>query len=624
MPYKETKTPKLLLISSAIALALMMNGCSDDKHSTQTHSSTTTTTGAPVPLKFNTPPAANAGSDLIVSVGEIVTLNGTQSADSDNDLMTFSWSQESGEPVEILNSDTLTPSFIAPASKQPLTFSLVVSDGQDESTPDIVSIAISNRAPVASAGRTIVAKRGSNVKLNGSDSVDADNDKITYSWKQVYGEIVALHGANTNAPSFTMPSTSGYLVFALSVNDGTDESIEDTVAVKVTNTAPVARAGSIAGNVIAGKSIQLDGSNSTDADGDALHYKWKQTLGTPVLVEGANTATPRFTAPDRPDHLVFELTVNDGEITSHPDSLIVSVKNEVKKLEEKVDLNKIVKAERAEGLKPKKRDKNTLDIASLPEPVENFLPDLAKSFIAPVAAAVDDSHGSKTHAKHKAHWSYDGQGAPENWAHLDEKFEVCGSGKFQSPIDIQTSNLSKADRKIILNYQPSTINVVNNGHTIQANYDSGSYAEIAGKRYDLLQFHFHSPSEHTIDGKPTDLVAHLVHKADDGELAVIGVLFKEGHENKFLKPIWENLPQKAGGKVSSTNTLVATNMLPDNTSHYHYTGSLTTPPCSEGVNWNVLATTVEASPEQIQAFTSIFEKSVRPVQPLFDRMVNSD
>ncbi len=624
MLYKETKTPKLLLTSSAIALVLMMNGCSDDKRSTQTTSSTTTTE-APIALKFNNPPTANAGSDLIVSVGEVVTLNGTQSADSDNDLMTFSWSQDSGESVEILNADTLTPSFVAPASKQPLTFSLIVSDGQDESTPDIVSVAISNRAPIASAGRTIVAKRGSNVTLDGSNSIDADNDKIAYSWKQVYGEVVALHNANTNSPSFTMPSTSGYLVFALSVNDGTDESIADTVAVKVTNTPPVARAGSIAGNIIAGKTIQLDGSNSTDADGDALNYKWKQTLGTPVLVEGSNTATPRFTAPQRPDHLVFELTVNDGEITSHPDSLIVSVKNEVKQLEEKADLNKIVKAEQAEGLKPKKSDKNILDVAALPELVENFLPEIAKTFVAPVAAAADEHHGStKSHAEHKAHWSYEGEGSPENWAHLDEKFEVCGSGKFQSPIDIQTTELSKSDREIKLNYQPSAINVVNNGHTIQANYDSGSYAEIDGKRYDLLQFHFHSPSEHKIDSKPADMVAHLVHKAEDGELAVIGILFKEGHENKFLKPIWENLPQKSGGKVSSSSAIVASNMLPNSTKHYHYTGSLTTPPCSEGVNWNVLATTVEASPEQIRAFTSIFEKSVRPVQPIFDRMVSID
>ena len=185
MLYNETKTPKLLLTSSALALVVMLNACSDSKQSTPTPSTTTTTAEAPVALKFNTPPVANAGSDLIVSVGEVVTLNGTQSADSDNDLMTFSWTQDSGEPVEILNADTLTPSFVAPASKQPLTFSLVVSDGQDESTPDTVSIAISNRAPLANAVTTIIAKRGSKVTLDGSASMDADNDDISYTWKPI-------------------------------------------------------------------------------------------------------------------------------------------------------------------------------------------------------------------------------------------------------------------------------------------------------------------------------------------------------------------------------------------------------------------------------------------------------
>ena len=477
--------------------------------------------------------------------------------------------------------------------------------------------------PLANAGTTTIAKRGSKVTLDGSASMDADNDDISYTWKQIYGETVAINNANTAAPSFTLPASSGYLVFALSVNDGTDESIADTVAIKVTNTAPVARAGSIAGNVIAGKTVQLDGSNSTDTDGDALSYRWKQVLGTPVLVEGANTATPRFAAPERPDHLVFELTVNDGEITSHPDSLVVSVKNEIKTFEEKPDLNKIVKAEQAQGLKPKKTEKSVLSVASLPKPVENFLPEIAKTFVAPAAAAVEDKHqGSKM--AHNIHWGYEGEGAPGNWANLDAKYEVCGSGKFQSPINIQTTGLTKADRTIALNYNPSALEVVNNGHTIQVNYDSGSYAEIAGKRYDLLQFHFHSPSEHTIDGNPTDLVAHLVHKAEDGELAVIGVLFKEGHENKFLKPIWEKLPKASGGKYQSSDSIEVKHLLPDSTSHYHYTGSLTTPPCSEGVNWNVLTTTIEASADQINAFTAIFDKSARPVQPLFDRMVGID
>ena len=144
---------------------------------------------------------------------------------------------------------------------------------------------------------------------------------------------------------------------------------------------------------------------------------------------------------------------------------------------------------------------------------------------------------------------------------------------------------------------------------------------IDGKRFDLLQFHLHAPSENTIDGKPADMVAHMVHKASDGQLAVVAVLFKKGEENQFLKPIWANLPSTAGMTTKSAQTIYAANMLPANKAYYHFTGSLTTPPCSENVDWNVMATTVEASASQIDAFYSLFAKSVRPTQALNGREV---
>lgn len=629
--YKQKKIPKLLMTSSAIALIMLLNGCGDQNRSTKdvrsmSHKAAET---KPVVMKFNTPPTAHAGADQIVRVGEIVTLNGTQSADPDHDLMTFNWTQSSGPAVEIVNADTLTPSFVAPASKQPLSFALVVSDGKSDAEAS-VSVTISNRAPLANAGRTIIAKRGSKVMLDGSASVDPDKDNLVYKWTQVHGEKVALKDTTKISPFFTMPNSSGYLIFALTVNDGTDESVADTVAVKVTNTAPVAKIAAIHDNVIGGKKIQLDGSASSDADGDTLAYNWSQTLGTPVMLEGANSATPRFNAPQRPDHLVFELTVNDGEKTSHPESVIVSVKNEVKPFEVVPDINKIVKMKEAAGLTAVKKEKATLEVATAPAPVENFLPEIAKSFVAPAAAAMD-THGKPAHgkanAKHggdhkKAHWSYEGDGGPEHWATLDNKFELCGSGKQQSPIDIQTAGMKLHPQPIEFHYGTSAINVINNGHTIQANYDKGSYAMIGGKRYDLLQFHFHSPSEHTIDSKPADMVAHMVHKAKDGELAVVGVLFKKGKENEFLKQIWSNLPLESGMKTESAKTIFAANMLPEMKSFYHYTGSLTTPPCSEGVNWNVMTTMVEASAAQVDAFRSIFSKSVRPTQPLNGRVVS--
>lgn len=625
---KRSILPKLLLTTSAIALVTFLNGCSESQR-TPTHAKSTeshTTAKPAVEIKFNNPPSANAGSDQIVSVGEIVTLNGTQSTDPDHDLMTFQWTQESGVPVEIVNSDTLTPSFIAPASKKPLSFSLLVSDGQDQSKSDIVNITISNRAPLANAGRTLIAKRGSKVALNGGASLDADNDVLKYTWTQIYGEKVQLKGTNTTSPFFTMPNTSGYLVFALTVDDGTDESIADTVAVKVTNTPPTAKIQTIKNNIIAGKKVTLDGSASSDPDGDKLAYNWSQVLGTPVMLENADKNQPTFTAPERPDHLVFELSVNDGEFTSHTDSIIVSVKNEIKPLEKKPDINKIVKMKEEAGLTPVKKEKATLALGSSREPVENFLPEIAKTFVAPVAAAMkSDSHGSKTHDKSKghakAHWSYVGDTAPKHWASLDKNFALCDAGKNQSPIDIQTSGMKQSSKSIEFHYSTSKINVVNNGHTIQANYDNGSWAKIDGKRFDLLQFHFHSPSEHKINGKPADLVAHMVHKAKDGQLAVVGVLFKKGKENEFLKSIWANLPSESGMTTESPNTIFAANMLPENKGYYSYTGSLTTPPCSENVNWNVMSAMVEASADQVDAFTSIFSHSVRPTQPLHGRKI---
>jgi len=626
--YKQKKMPNLLITSSAIALVMVLNGCGDQSSKDTSTVSHKTDATKPVVMSFNTPPTAHAGADQIARVGEVVTLNGTQSSDPDHDLMTFSWTQASGPAVEIVNADTLTPSFVAPASKQPLSFTLVVGDGKVD-TEASVSVTISNRAPLANAGRTIIAKRGSKVMLDGSASIDPDKDNLVYKWIQIHGEKVALKDTSKISPFFKMPNSSGYLIFALTVNDGTDESIADTVAVKVTNTAPVAKIAGIHNNIIGGKKVQLDGSASSDADGDTLAYNWSQTLGTPVMLEDANTATPRFNAPQRPDHLVFELTVNDGEKTSHPESLVVSVKNEVKPFEVVPDINKIAKMKETAGLTVAKKEKSTLEVAAAPKPVENFLPEIAKTFVAPVAAAMD-THGKPTHAKtgakggdhKKAHWGYDGDGGPEHWAALDNKFELCGSGKQQSPIDIQTAGMKLSPNPIEFHYGTSAINVVNNGHTIQANYDKGSYAMIGGKRYDLLQFHFHSPSEHTIDSKPADMVAHMVHKAEDGELAVVGVLFNKGKDNEFLKQIWSNLPLESGMKTESAKTIFAANMLPEIKSYYHYTGSLTTPPCSEGVNWNVMTTTVEASEAQIDAFTSIFSKSVRPTQPLHDRMVS--
>ena len=177
---------------------------------------------------------------------------------------------------------------------------------------------------------------------------------------------------------------------------------------------------------------------------------------------------------------------------------------------------------------------------------------------------------------------------------------------------------------ISFNYQPSKINILNNGHTIQVNYDEGSYIVVDGKRYDLLQYHFHAPSEHSINGKLADAEVHFVHKAADGTLAVVGVLLVQGPDNASLKTMWDNLPTTQGPVKTLTATTNAKELIPPSQTTYRYNGSLTTPPCSEGVKWHVMTQSMQISAAQIKAFTNLFPVSNRPIQPLFSRTLDLD
>lgn len=242
---------------------------------------------------------------------------------------------------------------------------------------------------------------------------------------------------------------------------------------------------------------------------------------------------------------------------------------------------------------------------------------LAPLGLAEIASAETDNR----HGHHATHWGYEGVGAPEHWGSLKDEFQTCSTGMQQSPINITSADV-KENARIKPSYSQAALDVINNGHTIQVNYQNDSEIEVAGKTYKLLQFHFHSPSEHTIDGKPADMVAHLVHKADDGQLGVIGVLMNKGKRNPVIDEIWDNLPQGEGAKQSKKFIDVA-DLLPKDLSYYNYSGSLTTPPCSEGVNWMVLKNPIEVSEDQVAKFTQIFSKSVRPVQPLHGRTITS-
>jgi carbonic anhydrase len=240
-----------------------------------------------------------------------------------------------------------------------------------------------------------------------------------------------------------------------------------------------------------------------------------------------------------------------------------------------------------------------------------FVIALSTALIGPAAFA-GESH---------PHWGYEGESGPAHWADLDENFKTCRLGKLQSPINIETARAEKADLvPIDFAYAASAAEVVNNGHTIQINLPDAGGARIEGAEYRLLQFHFHTPSEEKIDGENYPLVAHFVHKDSDGHLAVVAVLFKLGEENTALRPIFAELP-KEGEARKVASAIDAGDLLPTDRTYYAFAGSLTTPPCSENVRWQVLKTPIEISEAQLAAFKALYPMNARPVQPLNGRVV---
>jgi carbonic anhydrase len=225
---------------------------------------------------------------------------------------------------------------------------------------------------------------------------------------------------------------------------------------------------------------------------------------------------------------------------------------------------------------------------------------------------------------HEVHWGYEGEGAPANWGSLKPEYATCGNGLYQSPINISKTIPAQID-KLGFSYKDSPLQIINNGHAIQVNYEPGSTVTIDGQTYELLQFHFHAPSEHTIKGEFSDMEMHLVHKNIKDELAVVGVMMEKGAPNNIIQVLWDNIPAEVNKENAVDGISVnAAGLLPEDTSNYHYYGSLTTPPCSEGVNWTVLKTPIEVSEEQITKFRSVMGGDTnRPVLPVNKRFVLS-
>ena len=219
------------------------------------------------------------------------------------------------------------------------------------------------------------------------------------------------------------------------------------------------------------------------------------------------------------------------------------------------------------------------------------------------------------------HWGYEGEAGPQNWGKLDAKFAACASGKNQSPIDLK--GFVEADLKPLkLDYKAGVADILNNGHTVQVNYAAGSSLAVDGLAFELKQFHFHSPSENKISGKQFPLEGHLVHADKDGNLAVVAVMFQEGGANTLLAKLWEKMPNKAGEKGALPAGLNVSQLLPRERDYYRFNGSLTTPPCSEGVRWFVIKKQATASKAQIAQFAkAVGVVNNRPIQATNARSV---
>lgn len=256
--------------------------------------------------------------------------------------------------------------------------------------------------------------------------------------------------------------------------------------------------------------------------------------------------------------------------------------------------------------------------------------------VAPLAlilfAACAEHESSAVHeatAAHEIHWDYAELG-PADWAALSPEFAVCGAGERQSPIDIGDAvtapvpALDATFRPVELHivHHEHRADIINTGHSVQVNYPGSDTLVIGDERFELLQYHFHSPAEHRVAGREFPAEVHFVHRAANGRLAVIGVLIEEGAANPAYDPVWQNLPTEKGREIHLEHVTVDVDaLLPRETASVRYVGSLTTPPCSEGVEWIVMTTPVSMSGAQLATLRAVLSGNNRPIQPRHDRPV---
>lgn len=232
--------------------------------------------------------------------------------------------------------------------------------------------------------------------------------------------------------------------------------------------------------------------------------------------------------------------------------------------------------------------------------------------LAAAAAAAAPAHGT--------HWSYEGESGPANWSKINVDWARCSTGHRQSPIDIRDG--MKVDlEQIGFDYHPSSFNEIDNGHTIQVTVGGGNFITVGNQTYELQGFHFHRPSEERINGRGTEMVMHLVHKSVEGRIAVLAVLLERGKAHGLIQTVWNNLPLEKNELVAPSVVLDLNQALPEHREYYTFMGSLTEPPCTEGVLWLVMKQPMQASPAQMALFSRLYPLNARPAQPSYGRVI---
>lgn len=217
-------------------------------------------------------------------------------------------------------------------------------------------------------------------------------------------------------------------------------------------------------------------------------------------------------------------------------------------------------------------------------------------------------------------WGYEGDSGPLAWGKLHPSFAKCDSGERQSPIDIRDGIKVELD-PLNFEYKSLPFNVIDNGHTIQVNVADGNFINVSGKTYALVQMHFHKPAEERVNGKSFDMVAHLVHRDAEGKLAIVAVLIEQGKANNAIQLVWNNLPLEKNASVRALNPIDLNQLLPDSRDYFTYLGSLTEPPCTEGVLWLVMKEPINISADQLFIFNRLYPANARPLQKTGNRLI---